>query len=156
MFNDDNIHIEFLISKTGAPPKQVLTKMKQYLKNSKLRKDYEAWLISDKDNWDESELAKLYQWSQTKENYGFALSNPSFEYWLLLHFEDGKKICNQQKCKERLKRYLPGYDKKIDPHKFNGKFHEAVRRAKEKDKPRCKDWPRSTGTTVYRIVEKFL
>ena len=158
MFRYDNpaIHIECLKSKHGASPSQVLRNMKKCLKDLELQEDDEAWLITDKDNWDDNELTVLYQWAQTKENYHFALSNPSFEYWLLLHFEDGKKISNQKKCKERLKKHIPDYDKKIDPNKFKGKFHDAVRRAKEKDKPRCKDWPRNTGTTVYRIVEKFL
>jgi hypothetical protein len=59
----------------------------------------------------DDKLQKLFEWSQRKENYGFALSNPNFEYWLLLHFEEGSKIAHGADCLERLKKYLLGYNK---------------------------------------------
>jgi hypothetical protein len=50
---------------------------------------------------------------KTEPQY-FALSNPKFEYWLLLHFNDGTGIASSRDCSDRLKRHLPGYDKGID------------------------------------------
>lgn len=32
------------------------------------------------------------KWLKGASNRGFALSNPKFEYWLLLHFEDGAGV----------------------------------------------------------------
>jgi len=55
---------------------------------------YEAWLVIDKDDNNDEKLRKVYEWSQSKDNYGLALSNPKFEYWLLLHFEEGKGVQN--------------------------------------------------------------
>lgn len=52
------------------------------------------------------------------EKFSCTLSNPCFEYWLLLHFSDsrapyarsGAKTAAQN-CERDLKRYLPGYRK---------------------------------------------
>ncbi len=115
-------------------------------------------LVVDKDGWTDAQLSELHTWSQQKENYGFALSNPKFEYWLLLHFEDGKGIQSSAQCSERLKKYLPDYDKGICIGKFTKEnIAEAIRRAKQRDNPRCvNNWPQNVGTTVYRLVERLI
>ncbi len=112
----------------------------------------------DKDNWTDEQLRELHAWAQARDNYGFALSNPKFEYWLLLHFEDGTGIASLRDCIERLKRYLPDYDKGIHTRKFNReRIEEAIRRARLRDDPPCFDWPRALGgTTVYKLVESIL
>jgi hypothetical protein len=96
--------------------------------------------------------------TQKHHNYGFALSNPKFEYWLLLHFEDGKKVRSSRACIERLKRHVPNYDKGIEPHKYSEEaIKKAIARAEARDTPRCNDWPRKMGcTTVYRLVQGIL
>ena len=118
----------------------------------------EAWLVVGKDNWKDEQLERLHAWAQSHKNYGFALSNPKFEYWLLLHFEDGIGISSSIECSERLKRYLPGYDKGIDVRKISrSQIDMAVERARQRDNPPCCDWPRNPGvTTVYRLVESIL
>lgn len=81
-----------------------------------------------------------------------------FEYWLLLHFEEGKDIHSASECRLRLKRHLPNYDKSIDPFSITREMIEdALRRAKNRDTPPCVDWPRSPGsTTVYKLVDNIL
>ena len=87
---------------------------------------------------------------------GLAVSNPNFEFWLLLHFEDGSKLKNPAD-KTRLDRYLPGYAKNISPAQFpEEKIREAVARAKKLDNPPCESLPGKRRTTVYRLVEKIL
>lgn len=117
----------------------------------------EAWLVVDKDQWTDEQLTELFNWSRKQDNYGFALSNPKFEYWLLLHFEDGNGITCSRDCSERLRRFYPEYNKGIDPRKITmGMVMDAIRRAKQRDNPRCLDWPRIIGgTTVYRLVENI-
>lgn len=41
-------------------------------------------------------------------------SRPSFEFWLLLHFEDVRHLMHRNEVMRRLKQYLPGYDKGFD------------------------------------------
>lgn len=132
--------------------------MKEHIKQEGLKTSDEAWLIVDKDQWSDGDLDQLHAWAQGRENYGFALSNPQFEYWLLLHFEDGHDITSGQECITRLKRYLPDYDKGIEGRKVSmAQIEAAVRRAEQRDNPPCEDWPRRPGsTTVYRLVRKLI
>lgn len=139
-----------------SSPVHVLEGMKQYLKKTELRDNDEAWLVVDKDNWTDKQLKELHDWAKVKENYGLAVSNPCFEYWLLLHFEGGSGMSSSRECTERLKNYDSDYKKRVEPRKYRDKIDEAVRRAKGRDDPPCADWPRNTGTTVYRLVEKIL
>ena len=94
IFNDLDlvIHVDCLKGKNESSPLHVLQRMKKFLKETKLSASDEAWLVVDKDQWTDVQLTKLHAWSQERDNYGFALSNPKFEYWLLLHFEDGANI----------------------------------------------------------------
>ncbi|MCF6178109.1 MAG: hypothetical protein L3J63_01800 [Geopsychrobacter sp.] len=39
---------------------------------------------------------------------------------------------------------------------FAGGVPEAVERASRRDTPPCADWPRTTGTTVYRLVQSLM
>ena len=153
---DSVIHVECLKTKHNSSPPQVLKRMQKRLKKEALRKSDEAWLVVDKDQWTDEQLAQLHGWSLEEENYGFALTNPKFEYWILLHFEDGNGVANSQQCSTRLKQYLPDYDKGIDTRKITPEMIvDAVRRAKTRDNPPCQDWPRALGTTVYKLVESI-
>ena len=152
------IHVDCLRSKHRSSPPQVLKRMKDRLKQRNLQNSDEAWLVVDKDQWNNKQLAQLHTWSQSAGNYGFALSNPKFEYWLLLHFEDGTNIGSPSECSARLKRHLPDYDKGLDIRKITpDMIEEAIRRAKIRDNPPCVNWPRTFGsTTVYKLVENIL
>lgn len=137
-----------------SSPAQVLACMKQHLSRKPLDRDDEAWLVVDKDQWSDEQLHELYRWTTQKESYHFALSNPKFEYWLLLHFDDGHNIAHAAAVDARLRQYLPNYDKHIDSRHFTSdRISVAVERAKSKDRPSTSDWPRALGTTVYRIIE---
>ena len=159
IFNDQEsvIRINCLKSKHDSAPPQVLARMEKHLKKEGLKKSDEAWLVVDKDQWTDKQLSQLHQWSRQANNYGFALSNPKFEFWLLLHFENGKGVSSSHTCSQRLKRHLPGYDKNINIGKISNKMiTDAIKRAEHRDNPPCDDWPRITGTTVYKLVENIL
>jgi hypothetical protein len=141
-----------------SSPKHVLNRMKEYLKKEALKSSDEAWLVVDKDQWTDKQLSQLHVWSKRSANYGFALSNPKFEYWLLLHFEDGIGINSSQHCTRRLKHHLPDYDKGIHIRQITKQMiKNAISRAKLRDAPPCTNWPKTMGsTTVYRLVEHIL
>ncbi|MGD9685368.1 MAG: RloB family protein [Desulfobacter sp.] len=138
-----------------SDPDHVLRRMKQYLKDNALKPGDAAWLVIDKDQWTDEQLSRLQAWATTHDQYGLAVSNPCFELWLLLHFEDAAGVTNQRLCKERLKRHLPNYDKHVEAGKLIPGVSEAIDRARRKDNPPCTDWPRTIGTTVYRLVVKL-
>ena len=159
LFNTEQslMRVNCLKGQHDSSPPQVLKRMEDHLKQEGLKKSDEAWLVVDKDQWSDEQLAQLQQWSMKQENYGFALSNPKFEFWLLLHFEGGSGVTSSRNCSDRLKRYLPDYDKDIDSRKFTSEaIAEAIQRAKQRDTPPCVDWPRGIGTTVYRLVQNIL
>ena len=114
--------------------------------------------MTDKNEWSEEQLNEPYQWSNKCENFGFAVSNPNFEYWLLLHFEDGRDIDSAKEVYSKLKSYIPNYNKSIDSRNFSiKKVKNAVQRAQEKDVSSCVDWPRAIGqTTVYKLVKQII
>lgn len=142
---------------TNSSPNHVLKRMEGYLQKEGLRKTDEAWLVVDKDNWTEDQLRKLLEWEKNNTNHGLALSNPHFEYWLLLHFEDGKGMTNAHECLGRLEKYLCDYEKNIDAKKFTlERINQAITRAKQRDVHRSSNLPQIWSTGVYRLVEKIL
>jgi len=142
----------------AGSPLRVLKRMQTYLKRKGIKAPDEAWLVVDKDHWEDRQLSPLHQWSRENSRHGLALSNPNFEYWLLLHYEDGTRIASSDECSRRLQQHIPNYDKAINRHDITlARINEAIRRAKSRDHPRCADWPRSPGgTTMYRLMERIL
>lgn len=154
--NDRDIRIKVINnSKNRSAPNHVLKRMTDYIRLEQLRKADEAWLIIDKDQWSDEQISPLHQWSQAKENRKLAVSNPKFEYWLLLHFEDGTAVTSGN-CTDRLRKYLPDYDKRIDELKVKPGIIAAINRAKDRDVPARPEWPRNTGTTIYLLVERIM
>jgi hypothetical protein len=152
------VRVKVLDRGGGSSPQAVLDRMREHLRSYQKKKGDEAWLVVDKDQWKTKDLEVLCAWSQSDTYKNLAVSNPQFEYWLLLHFEDGKKINSKSECLSRLRKYIPDYDKsKIPESKFTvTKVTNAIKRAKSQDSPPCTKWPVKTGTTVYRIVEKII
>jgi hypothetical protein len=97
----------------GRSPDKVLKAMDNYLRGIGLRKSDEAWLVIDRDRWRSDAIDRLQSWACSHRNTHLAVSNPCFEYWLLLHFDDGDRIAGRRGCINRLKRYLPAYDKSV-------------------------------------------
>lgn len=160
IFTDDKsiVQVSCLKGRSDSSPPQVLKRMTDHLLSEGLKSSDEAWLVVDKDQWTDEQLTQLHQWASHQDNYGFALSNPKFEYWLLLHFEEGTGIGSSRDCSERLKRWIADYDKGFDTRKISQlQIEDAIRRAKRRDHPPCDDWPKNIGqTTVYRLIENIL
>lgn len=151
------VTVNCLRSRGKSAPPEVLKRIKAYIEDKGLKRTDEAWLVVDKDQWQDDQLIQLQNWSTTQINYGLAVSNPQFELWLLMHFEDATGAATSRECGERLIRHLPNYDKgHLDTGKLKPGIAAAIDRAKQKDQPPCTDWPRSPGTTVYRLVEKLM
>jgi hypothetical protein len=139
-------------------PEQVLEAIEVHLAKERLRKNDEAWIVVDTDSWGAAALDKLHEWSTRKVAYGLAVSNPKFELWVLLHFEDGNGAVTPAAIGNRLGKYLDGKGKHLaGAWVTEDRIQDAVRRARAKDVPPCTDWPRAAPrTTVYKLVERFL
>lgn len=153
--------IQVIPSKKASAPGHVLKNLYKYLKASKinLRNTDELWAAVDADAWSKKQLQALYDWEEQETNKtvvkGVAVSNPKFELWLLLHFEDGHQVYKSN-CDDRLRQRLPNYRKDMSFYFSEEQCLKAIARAKTKDSPPCSDCPREGVTTVYRLVERIL
>ena len=149
------VKVECLPSGNNSSPKKVLRRMEVRLRSEALESSDEAWLVVDRDKWPDEQVLLLHAWTNKAANYSLALSNPKFEYWLLLHFEDGQGVVTARDCDERLKKYLPDYDKGIDSQKFTRlRIDQAIQHAAARDEGGT--WPSKPGSTVYRLVQNIL
>lgn len=87
----------------------------------------EVWAMFDVD-----EHPKLKEAIELADREGVkvAVSNPCFELWALLHFEDQRGHIERKKLRERLKRHMKGYDKELDFSKLRDTYEAALTRAK--------------------------
>ena len=146
------VQVDCLKGNNRSSPADVLKRMERRLESECLRKSDEAWLVVDKDQWTDDQLRILRDWAASRRNYGLAISNPKFEYWLLLHFEDGNGVPTSRVCSERLKQHLPNYAKGVMPGQLTRTMiQEAVDRAKRREMH-----GEAIGSTVYMLVERIL
>ena len=144
-----------------SAPIHVKNKMEDFLSGKTNNKPIElgendrAWIVIDKDKWTNEQIMIAYNWTKLDEKYKFALSNTKFEFWLLIHFETGDGV-DLNNCDKRLEKYIGEYDKNLDMTMFNFQnITHAIKVAEKKDNPKCKCWPKETGTTVYKIFKEL-
>jgi hypothetical protein len=105
------IHVKLLPArKHDSSPPQVLKRAKEFVKEKGVGKKDEVWLVMDRDQWTDEQLEGVFIGCRASA-FNLAVSNPQFEYWLLLHFEDGSGVSGSRDCTQRLMRYLPNFDK---------------------------------------------
>lgn len=155
--------IELVKLKSKSAPYYVLKRLNEHWQKEDRKPQDEAWLVVDKDDWTDNQLQELDNWQKKNPNHGLAVSNPKFEFWLLLHFENGNKISSSKNCSKRLQNHLPNYnknnknDKRIYAREITAsRIDDAIKRAKNRDRPPCKKWPQTTGTTIYKLVDKMI
>ncbi|WP_323089006.1 RloB family protein [Allobaculum sp. JKK-2023] len=114
----------------------------------------------DSNNWKEKiEFAK----KNTTDQILFIPSNPMFEYWLLLHFEQTRHGYNSKdELMRQLRKHIPQYKKNYSNYQITSEqVHLAAKRAKlyldpHNRKTDCElldEIAKQTGTLVYRIIE---
>lgn len=154
------ISVKILKRQTSkSSPKQVLKEMMKYIgKGSKeLKKQDEAWIVIDRNGWPEDQIQKILDWEEKKEKHNVAISNPNFEYWLLLHFEDGNRVQSPKDCLTRLREHLPDYQKSVDMSKITREcFETAIQRAKVRHKNKVETGSKIYSTNVHILVERIL
>lgn len=58
-----------------------------------------VWIAIDIDNRSDSQLSEIFKLARSSVNVHVALSNPCFELWLLLHFNDGRDVRDSRDLK---------------------------------------------------------
>lgn len=158
----------------GTDPFSVKKLLSEAKKDFNFKKTDEFWLVFDRDHWETKhghDFEKLANDCEKETNFYLAMSNPCFEFWLLLHLkslkdfssEDIQKIYANERVSSR-KNYLDwllgeiqgrGYNKKPDAKLFLPKIGLAIERAKELDIDGDR-YPKKLGTHVYKLMQKLI
>jgi hypothetical protein len=72
-------------------------------------KNFEIWVVFDRDEFPQIREARELA---AKNNIGVAESNPCFELWGILHFEDHDSLDNATECQRKFSRCCPNYDRR--------------------------------------------
>jgi hypothetical protein len=72
-----------------------------------------AWIVFDADENSQTQIDKAVKISRSI-GANIALSNPCFELWYLLHFEDRRESIDRRETVARLMKHLPNYNKSLD------------------------------------------
>lgn len=173
-FNDDLIYLVSLRrskTDTNSAPRHVFNKLKRESKDEyNFASSDELWMIIDRDRW--PNIQQIFTFCQDEGNFYLALSNPCFEFWLLLHLKDikdftenelklifrNRKVSSKKTyLKQLIGKLLPdGYNEsKIKPERFLPAVDDAIYRAKTLDDI-SEDYPTKLGSHVYKLVDKLL
>ena len=114
----------------------------------------EVWCVFDVDEHPRLDEARV----MARDNgISLAVSNPSFELWLLLHFRDDPGAQTRDTLLESLKAFIPDYDKNIQFQHWENGYSQAVTRARTLDKIAfdAGQEGRNPTTGVWRLTESI-
>ncbi|MBL8148426.1 MAG: RloB domain-containing protein [Blastocatellia bacterium] len=102
-----------------SAPNHILENLVKYKEIYELGENDELWLVIDVDRWGDKKLGQVAAESNQR-SFNLAVSNPCFEVWLYLHFDEIKETklsCNE--LEKKLKDSLGSYDKsKLDKRRY--------------------------------------
>jgi hypothetical protein len=159
MFHSTRIKVEVLPTSSdgSSAPQYVLDRLNAFKDQYDLNEDDMLWLVFDVDRWGARNLSLICRQAKQK-GYCLAISNPCFEVWLCLHFQDADpqdKGC--QAFKARLRTILGSYNSSnLDLSLYKPRIEDAVDRAKALHPNAQQNWPPAVGTHVYRVIEILL
>jgi len=162
--------------KLGSDPKVV----KQILKAAKseyaLKSTDEFWMIVDRDDWETMhhiDFNQIIKECADEKNFFMAMSNPCFEFWLLLHLdnfdleslseEERELLFNNPKISSKrhhIEQVLSdklgsSYTKRVKASHFLPGVYRAIERAKAMHID-GENYPKGFGSDVYLLVEKVV
>jgi hypothetical protein len=118
--------------------------------NDFLRYD-QVWCVFDVD--DHPLLPEAKQQAQVHE-IGIAQSNPCFELWLLLHFEDQTAHIKRSDLRKRCETHMHGYKKHPDCTSLMERMPAAITRATKLENSQADVNPGGNPSTgVHRLVQ---
>ncbi|MEU8244514.1 RloB family protein [Actinoplanes missouriensis] len=146
-----NRAVDIAILKRPKDPAEVVRYAVQHARRATGDFD-EIWCVFDVDEFD----IRPAQAEARRHDVHLGISNPCFEFWLLLHHDDCRNhLTGYQQVVTRLRRFVPRYDKaELRFGDYAGGVQDAVTRARRLDRgPETCDNP-STG--VWRLAERIM
>jgi len=168
-YDNPRVHVEVLERiGSASDPAKVIKALDKFRSDYKLRKGHDQlWLVIDVDRWGNQKLSLVSQ-QCVQKRYQLAVSNPSFEIWLLLHVRsldtyppdilaellENKKDGKRTRLAQELLLQLGSYNKSnLDKDYFAHRVFVAIQNARISDLNPETRWPNQLGTRVYLLVE---
>jgi hypothetical protein len=156
-------------SDTNSAPNHVFNKLKREAKDEyNFGESDELWMIIDTDKW--KSIEEMILECERQKNMFVAVSNPCFEFWLLLHIKDiseysseemhlilqNRKVSsNRNYVDTKIVEILGSYNKSNPkPELYIPTIESAINQAKKLNKS-DENYPKSLGSFVYKIIEKL-
>jgi len=144
---------------TNSDPKHVINQLNDYKKDNDIDVLDELWLIIDTENPDNRSqelLSEIADECETK-NYRLGMSNPCFEIWLILHYEDSDSISKTAKCGELKTKWKEiKHNKRQNKENILDFLTIAVNNAEKLDIDKTTRYPNTIGTRVYKLIKSIL
>lgn len=177
-FRNTRIHIEVLnrtdfgIAATSSSPMHVLKTLDEFKKRYNLKNDDQLWLIIDRDKQNVSDKQLSHIAKQViQKKYFLGLTNPCFEFWLILHFENpnnfdeakrnaylkNEKTGDKRLLEKVLATYRGSYNKaNYETKLLMQAIDKAIAHAKMLTLPENERWHTGIGTQVGELVAQLV
>lgn len=144
-----NPAVKVKIASQGIDPKKLV----EHAASLRSRGEFDdVWCVVDVDEYDLGPTIS----AAAELDIRLAISNPCFEYWLLLHFEACHAcLPDYNEASARLRKYLPNYDKsELRFSDFTQGIADAVTRAKRRHPgPDVGEHRLNPSTRVWELVD---
>ncbi len=158
-----NPRVQVVIDPGGGVPRTLVEKAKQrkHAAETEARRKQddnlafdEVWCVHDIDDHPRLDEARV----MARDNgIKLAVSSPSFELWLVLHFRDSPGAQHRDRMVAILRKFLPSYDKHVEFGCLADGYSDAVARARRLDRVANDDGEsgRNPTTGVWRLTESI-
>lgn len=155
--------VEVIIDDEGGSPKTLVERAASKKKDAsrearRMRDDNlkydEVWCVFDVDQ--HPKLADAHQQARDNEIRA-AVSNPCFELWLVLHFQEQTAFIERAQAAALVRAHVKGYEKHVDYVRFRTTYEDAVRRARQLVRRNIGNGNEggNPSTTVYELTERI-
>jgi hypothetical protein len=155
--------VDIIIEKGGGTPKSVVERavaMKRESEKEAARRGDdllaydEVWCVFDVD---EHPMLKEAQQQARDNEIKLAISNPCFELWFVLHFQEQNAHIHRHDVQRMCRAHLKGYKKEANYADLREGYPQAVERAAKLEERHARDGQPGVNpsTAIYRLTERL-
>jgi len=151
-FRPRGVNIQ-IVPRDSSSPMAVLSAIIKTQKSRDSNKDDLFWIIIDRDKWTSQMLSQVARQCYDS-GIGLALSNPCFEFWQLLHYQDPAQEYNNCPSLKTLVAQLRVAKDKDEYTNIDG-LGQAITRARNLDSGDGR-WLNVNGSRMYLLIEEII
>lgn len=162
LVNKNEINLKIIPKKPGRSSPPDLIEQSRKIDTAYKKGDM-IWIVMDHDEWTDGQFQQIHKWENEHERNHVAVSNPKFEYWILLHDEQDPGSLSSNECSRKYREFMSS-KKGIKPTKLSpASVLLAADRARQKhesnfDPCRIQHFvflPRTCGSTLYLLIDEL-